>query len=903
MTETGASMNLPGRAVPEQALRRSIGMAPALWCAVAVAICGARLAATAGGDRSPAFFLDEVEHAMPLPVALGALSFALLLLAVTYGVGRRIALRWLALPLLLLVAALVRAAAALPAILSGPAPVETGLGGVVGPIALLLLVEALFLALRDERRSSQQAILLAACTLALSGFSAGLAYLCTTWFVALDPRMILSMPVAVLVASLSLALMHWQYRAGRQDLPWKWRIEGWLLRGFFALCIMAPVVCALLLLWAVRYSMPSPRFVELVHLCVQIIVSAAILCWSWSRIRVEMGAHSELMGALDTMPVALVSLRGEIQHWSKGCERLYHYSAEQARGRIKHQLLGIDVPGRWAGMVGRLRAGLPCEEEIFEQRRDGVPLVVLEQARIIHRTTDREPVILLSMTDITARVRAEEALRASDTRLSLAVEAHGIGIFEWDAKYRALNLSSVAELLSDLAPGSFRGGLARWRRHLRSVFDVELIPAGGETGRRVSSFDFRLRRQREDGRLCAIEGAARCIYAPDGRLVQLIGVMFDQSEREQRAAALRERESILRSIVRTVPDAMISTDEAGTIRTFSATAEKLLGYRESQVIGHGIDMLVPERHRTGGTPLLGERQGKSQSFALLHRNGAEIPVEIAVGEAWIGRQRIFIGFFRDMTERLASQTRLAELREELIHVSRLHAMGEVAAGLAHELNQPLAATANFLGAAEVLLEQAGDTREQVREFVRLAGTQSLRAGEIMRRMRDFASRGPGGLKAERLSEVVIDAVDLVFAGRAAGRAAICIDIDEAGPLVRVDRVQIQQVIVNLLRNALDALADAPDGAPQIRIRSRPTGRGMVEIEVRDNGPGFPAEVLSRRYQPFFSTKKDGMGIGLSICRRIIEGHGGALTIESLPGAGAAMRFTVPGADAAEREAA
>ncbi|MGN6124752.1 MAG: sensor histidine kinase, partial [Sphingomonas oligoaromativorans] len=188
-------------------------------------------------------------------------------------------------------------------------------------------------------------------------------------------------------------------------------------------------------------------------------------------------------------------------------------------------------------------------------------------------------------------------------------------------------------------------------------------------------------------------------------------------------------------------------------------------------------------------------------------------------------------------------------------------------------------------------------------FVRLAGTQSLRAGEIMRRMRDFASRGPGGLKAERLSEVVIDAVDLVFAGRAAGRAAICIDIDEAGPLVRVDRVQIQQVIVNLLRNALEALADAPDGAPQIRIRSRPTGRGMVEIEVRDNGPGFPAEVLSRRYQPFFSTKKDGMGIGLSICRRIIEGHGGALTIESLPGAGAAMRFTVPGADAAEREAA
>jgi two-component system sensor kinase FixL len=891
-------MNLTRRGTPERVSRRSIGAAPALWCAVAVAICGARLAVATVGMALP----GDLECAMPMLAALGGLSIALLLLAATYGMRRRSALPWLGLPLLLLLVALLQATAGLPVPFAVPA--DTCLGGIVGPIALLLLVEALFLALRDERRSSQQAILLAACTFGLAAFSAGLSYLCRTWFVALDPRMVMSTPVAALVGSLSLALMHWQYRAGRQDLPWKWRIEGWLLRGFFALCIMAPVLCALLLLWVVRYSVPSSRFVELVHLCVQIIVSAAILCWSWSRIRVEMGAHSELMGALDTMPIALVSLRGEIQHWSRGCERLYQYSAVEARGRIKHQLLGIDVPGRWEGMVGRLRAGLSCEEEIFEQRRDGLPLVVLEQARIIHRTTDREPVIVLSMTDITARVRAEEALRASDARLALAVEAHGIGIFEWDAKCRALNLSSVAELLSDLAPGSFRGGLARWRRHLRSAFEVELIPApGGAGGARVSSFDFRLRRQREDGRLCAIEGAARCVYAPDGRLIQLIGVLFDQSEREQRAAALRERESMLRSIVRTVPDAMISTDEAGIIRTFSATAEKLLGYRESQVIGHGIDRLVPDRHRAEVISLLGDQQGRSQSFALLHRDGTDIPVELAVGEAWIGRQRIFIGFFRDMTERLANQTRLAELREELIHVSRLHAMGEVAAGLAHELNQPLAATANFLGAAEVLLEQAADNRDQVREFVRLAGTQSLRAGEIMRRVRDFSSRGTGGLKVERLSDVVIDAVDLVVAGRAVSRAAICIDIDEAGPLVRVDRVQIQQVIVNLLRNALESLASGGDAAPKIRIQSRPTARSMVEIEVWDNGPGFSAEVLSRRYQPFFSTKKDGMGIGLSICRRIVEGHGGTLAIESLPGAGATMRFTVPGADAAEQEAA
>lgn len=890
-----------GAVAPGYVLRRSIGAVPALWGAAAVILCGASLAGLHGG----AVRLDASIWAMPLLETLGGLSLALVLLAAAYGAGRRGTLPWLFVPVLLLLGALCRAAAGIPARLAILEAARLSPGGVIGPIVLLLLTEALFLALRNERRSSQQAILLAAFTLAIAVVSAGLSYLRAVRFVTVDPGMMMSLPVARLAAALSLALMHWQYRARRQDLPWKWQIEGWLLRGFLALCILAPVVCALLLLWTVRYSVPSPEFAELIHLGVQIMVSAAILCWSWSRIRAEMGTHSELIGALDTMPIALASLRGEILHWSKGCERLYQWTAEEARGRIKHQLLGIDVPGRWDGIVMRLRAGLPCEEEIFEQRRDGLPLVVLEQARIIQRTTDREPVVVLSMTDITARVRAEEALRASDARLALAVEAHGIGIFEWDAKCRVLNLSSVAELLSELAPGSFRGGIARWRRHLQSVFEVELTPGADEVARTpVASFGFRLRRRREDGTLCVIEGAARCSYAPDGRLIQLIGVMFDQSEREQRAATLRERESIFRSIVRTVPDAMISTDESGIIRTFSATAETLLGYQEGQVVGRGMEMLLPDRHRrTGATVLRDYLDGKSRSFTLLHRDGVDIPVELSVGEAWIGEERIFIGFFRDMTERLANQSRLAELREELIHVSRLHTMGEIAAGLAHELNQPLAATANFLGAAEVLLESATIDRDQVREYVRLAGTQSLRAGEIMRGMREFASRGAGGLRIERLLEVVTDAVDLVFAGRTASRAAIRVQIDDAWPLVRVDRVQIQQVIVNLLRNALEALADGHGTTPQIHIRSRPTRLGMVEIEVRDNGPGFSAEVLSRRYQPFFSTKKDGMGIGLSICRRIIEGHGGTLVIESTPGEGAAMRFTVPGADMAGQVAA
>jgi two-component system sensor kinase FixL len=766
---------------PGSALGRVIGGFSLLCVTVALLTCGLVL----DGHYGINDFLPELAphpYRMQPLAAGGGMMLGLVMLGAMRGGWRRVTLPLLAVPVVILLAALTQTLARLPADVEGVTLHREIAGslhlfddpvGTVTLVTLLLLAEATFLALRRERRSSQHAMLLAGLTLAIAVASGTLIRLDLARWEGLSPHTLMLAPSAVVVAALSLALLAWQYRTALTDLPWKWKIEGWTLRGLLVLCILAPIACALLLLWTMHAAATTAELVEGVHVGAQIMVSAAVLCWTWSRIRGETSARRELLDALDSAPIALVGMRGEILHWSKGCERLYGWAAREARGRIKHRMLGADVSGRWDAMVDRLREGLPCEEEIREQRRDGVPLFILEQARLVQRSTDREPMIVLSMTDITARTRAEDALRAREAKIS--------------------------------------------------------------------------------------------------------------------------------SILRTVPDAMISMDAQARIRAFSATAERLLGYRAEQAIGRPALLLIPPRYR--GDPDLrrtllerGEA-GRTQPFAVLHRDGTEIPVELAVSEARLGEERIFIAFLRDMTERLAGQARLAELREELLHVSRVNAMGEMAAGLAHELNQPLAAAANFLGAADMLLLDGQADGQRVREMVRLAGKEALRAGEIIRRMRDFSSRGAIETRVERLSDVLGDAVDLVLTESERQRAGLRVEIDRAATLIRVDRVQVQQVIVNLLRNALEAVAGRPGVPPAILLRASPAPNGMVQIAISDNGPGFAPDVLQRRHQPFLSTKPGGMGIGLSICRRIVESHGGTLGIEGRTGGGAVLRFTVPGVSA------
>jgi two-component system, LuxR family, sensor kinase FixL len=378
-----------------------------------------------------------------------------------------------------------------------------------------------------------------------------------------------------------------------------------------------------------------------------------------------------------------------------------------------------------------------------------------------------------------------------------------------------------------------------------------------------------------------------------------------QTARRRAAAVnrdLAQREAHLQSILDTVPDAMIVIDEGGVIGSFSPAAERLFGWRADEVLGRKVDMLMPEPHRTAHDSYMrryyetGERRiiGKGRVVVGERKGGSTFPMELAVGEARTTEGRFFTGFIRDLTERQQAEARMQELQAELVHVSRLTAMGEMASALAHEINQPLAAIANYLKGSIRLLGQPDGDMARVREALAKAADQALRAGDIIRRLRDFAARGETERRVESLPRIIEEAGALALVGAGENGVRVTFRLDPAADLVLADKVQVQQVVLNLIRNAIDAMVDAP--RRELTIWTELAGDGMALVGVSDTGGGIDPAVADQLFTPFITTKREGMGVGLSISRTIIEAHGGRIWAEPTPGGGATFRFTLRSAD-------
>ena len=313
-----------------------------------------------------------------------------------------------------------------------------------------------------------------------------------------------------------------------------------------------------------------------------------------------------------------------------------------------------------------------------------------------------------------------------------------------------------------------------------------------------------------------------------------------------RTGTSEHSEAHLRSILATVPDAMIVIDEQGTILSFSATAERMFGFGEDEVVGSNIKMLMPspdrERHDGYLTNYLttGQRKiiGIGQVTTALHRDGSTFPIELSVGEAWLGERRIFTGFVRDLSERQQTLLRLQDLQSELAHVGRVSEMGTLASSLAHELNQPLTAVASYCEGARDLLERnpGGEELAMARKALDEAAQQAVRAGQIVRRLRDFMSHGEMERRYESLQRLINEANALALVGSREHGIDVQLSLDPLGDQVFVDRIQIQQVLVNLIRNAIEAMIDAPQRCLTLTTHSAP--RELVEVVVEDTGPGM-----------------------------------------------------------------
>ena len=362
---------------------------------------------------------------------------------------------------------------------------------------------------------------------------------------------------------------------------------------------------------------------------------------------------------------------------------------------------------------------------------------------------------------------------------------------------------------------------------------------------------------------------------------------------------LARREAHLRSILETIPDAMVVIDEAGLIRDFSHAAQRLFGWSAAEVAGRNVSMLMPSPYREAHDGYLqryyrtGERRiiGIGRVVVGERRDGSTFPMELAVGEMRVAEGRYFTGFVRDLTERQQTETRLQELQTELVHVSRLTALGEMASALAHELNQPLSAIANFLKGSKMLLARDPIPHERIADAVDRAANEAIRAGEIIRRLRDFVARGETERRIESLPKLIEEASALALVGAKEHGIRVRFDFDAAVDLVLADKVQIQQVVLNLIRNAIDAMADWP--RRDLTVTVVPAENEMALVSVADSGPGISPDIADQLFQPFITTKRTGMGVGLSISRTIVEAHGGRIQVEENDGGGAVFRFTLP----------
>jgi two-component system, LuxR family, sensor kinase FixL len=359
------------------------------------------------------------------------------------------------------------------------------------------------------------------------------------------------------------------------------------------------------------------------------------------------------------------------------------------------------------------------------------------------------------------------------------------------------------------------------------------------------------------------------------------------------------REAHLRSILDTVPEAMIVIDERGIIQSFSSTAERLFGYQASEAQGQNIKILMPSPYRENHDGYLeryrntGERRiiGIGRVVVGQHKDGSTFPMELAVGEMKSVDRRYFTGFIRDLTERQRTETRLQELQSELVHISRLTAMGEMASTLAHELNQPLSAITNYLNGSRRLLSDERDEKSAtIRAALDKAAEQAVRAGQIIRRLRDFVSRGESERRVEGIAKLVEEASALALVGAKDRGIRVQFKFHPAVDLVLADRVQIQQVLLNLIRNSMDAMEDSP--SRELTLSINPVDDRYIRISVADSGTGVAPEIIDQLFQPFVTTKREGMGVGLSISRTIVEAHGGKIWAEPGQNGGTIFHFTL-----------
>ncbi|UCC30502.1 MAG: PAS domain S-box protein [Phycisphaerales bacterium] len=504
---------------------------------------------------------------------------------------------------------------------------------------------------------------------------------------------------------------------------------------------------------------------------------------------------------------------------------------------------------------------------------------------------------------IAQRQRAREALLESEANLRNAQRVAHMGSWQWEIQTGDLRWSEEIYRIFGLSPDQFG---ATYEAFLDSVHpdDRRLVQE------RVDAAVHDLKDYDIDHRIVLPGGEVRHVHElgevtreVDGTPVRMVGTVIDITDRKRAEGAVQESRRFLQTVIDDIPELLMVIDRSyriilanRAVRELSGGQDPVSGCLTCFQASHRRDAPCSEsEHPCPVRQVIATKAPVTVTHTHFDANGQELLVEIfaapVLDEA--GEVAQIIESCRDITARVRAEEEARERQAELARVSRLGTIGEMATGLAHELNQPLAAIVNYIQAClERMRSGKGDLKELLVDMEQ-AAAQAERAGEIIEFIRDFVRKREPRRVAADFNALVQGATDLVRLEARRGNVQLHLELADSLPPVTADSIQIQQVVVNLARNGLEAMEETEAGAKNLTIRTSKAGGSSVECAVADTGPGLSKDAMNRLFDPFYSTKPNGLGMGLSISQSIIEGHGGRLSAETAPDGGTMFRFTLP----------